>query len=570
MAFALAEFRSGDGWAEAGIIKDAGDDPDVTHGAMILARVRRGAPGSGVTFRAGPGVGIVTRPGLPIPPGEPAINPVPRRMMTEALIAIAACCDTPADFEVEISVPGGEALALRTWNPRLGIEGGLSILGTTGIVRPFSCAAWIASIHRGIDVARASGLAHAIGSTGATSEHAAQQHCGLPDHAMLDMGDFAGGMLKYLRRHPIPRVTIAGGFGKLAKLAQGALDLHSARSQVDFTRLAERAGDLIPANLRGTACNSAMQVLEIAGAGAGGTDCRRCLVHGPGGSRRRSDRSRCHGRGSQRPDPRDRRPGRCPFAMNGQRRVLVLGGTGEARSFCSALAQMHGIAAIVSLAGVTRNPVSYDVPTRKGGFGGVEGLALYLDENRIDALVDATHPFAVSIGQNAAAAARTTGRPHLKLLRPAWRPAANETWRSVPDFAAAAKALPPKARAFLATGPGSVPHFRDLGHADVVLRVIGSCASQPLPQDWTILTARPPYSVASEIATFRRHGITHLVTRNAGGDEGRAKLDAAAALGLDVIVIARPEPPAGIATVATVAEALAWLRGVDPESRNPA
>jgi cobalt-precorrin-5B (C1)-methyltransferase len=265
VSFALAQFRAGEGWAEAGIVKDAGDDPDVTHGATILARVRHGAPGSGVTFRAGPGVGTVTRPGLPIPPGEPAINPVPRRMMTEALTALAAACDTPADFEVEVSVPGGEALALRTWNPRLGIEGGLSILGTTGIVRPFSCAAWIASIHRGIDVARASGLAHAAGSTGATSERAAQQHYRLPDHAMLDMGDFVGGMLKYLRRHPIPRVTIAGGFGKLVKFAQGALDLHSARSQVDFDRLALRAGDLLPTDSRAAGYNTAMEMLGITG-----------------------------------------------------------------------------------------------------------------------------------------------------------------------------------------------------------------------------------------------------------------------------------------------------------------
>ncbi|MCB1372765.1 MAG: cobalt-precorrin-5B (C(1))-methyltransferase [Rhodobacteraceae bacterium] len=265
VSFALAAFRSGEGWAEAAVVKDAGDDPDVTHGATIVARVERGAPGSGVTFRAGPGVGIVTRPGLPIPPGEPAINPVPRRMMSEALTALAEACGAAADFEVRVSIPGGEALALKTWNPRLGIEGGLSILGTTGIVRPFSCAAWIASIHRGIDVALACGLVHCVGSTGATSEKAAQQYFGLPDHAMLDMGDFAGGMLKYLRRHPIPRVTIAGGFGKLAKLAQGALDLHSSRSQVDLARLARRAGDLIPEQERGTGWNSALQLLEVAG-----------------------------------------------------------------------------------------------------------------------------------------------------------------------------------------------------------------------------------------------------------------------------------------------------------------
>ena len=147
-----------------------------------------------------------------------------------------------SDVDVEIAIPGGELLAEKTWNPRLGIVGGLSILGTTGIVHPFSCAAWIASIHRGVDVARAMGLQHVAGCTGSTSEDAVRAHYGLPLEAMLDMGDFAGGLLKYLREHPVPRVTIAGGFGKMMKLAQGALDLHSGRSQVDLDLLA----DLVP------------------------------------------------------------------------------------------------------------------------------------------------------------------------------------------------------------------------------------------------------------------------------------------------------------------------------------
>lgn len=238
--FAVAETRRGADWAQAGIVKDAGDDPDVTHGALIRARVR--VAGEGVSFKAGEGVGTVTRPGLPIPPGEAAINPVPREMLAGVVSEMAARYGQAGDVEITVSVPGGAALAARTWNPRLGIVGGISILGTTGIVRPFSCAAWIASIHRGVDVARAEGLAHVAGCTGATSERAVQALYGLPDHAMLDMGDFAGGMLKYLARHPIERVTIGGGLGKLAKLGQGALDLHSARSQVDFTRLAAMVG----------------------------------------------------------------------------------------------------------------------------------------------------------------------------------------------------------------------------------------------------------------------------------------------------------------------------------------
>ena len=237
--FAVAEQRLGPDFAEAGIIKDAGDDPDVTHGALVLATVRRGTPGSGVTFHAGEGVGIVTKPGLPIPPGEPAINPVPRRMMTGVVEAVAAAHGVAPDFALTISVRDGARLAEKTWNPRLGIVGGLSILGTTGIVIPYSCSAWIHSIHRGIDVARAIGLTHVVGSTGDLSEKAAMARLGLPPEAYLDMGDFVGGMLKYLRLHPVERVTISGGFGKLAKLAAGALDLHSSRSTVDAQHLAE-------------------------------------------------------------------------------------------------------------------------------------------------------------------------------------------------------------------------------------------------------------------------------------------------------------------------------------------
>ena len=233
--------RTGDGWAEATIQKDAGDDPDVTHMALITTRITFGTPGQGIRFLAGKGVGTVTRPGLPIPVGEPAINPVPRQMISGVLRDVAEASGIAADFDVTISVKNGEALALQTWNPRLGIEGGLSILGTTGIVRPFSCAAWIASIHRGVDVARASGLDHVMGATGATSEKTARAFFDLPEIACLDMGDFAGGLLKYLRVHPVPRLTIAGGPGKITKLAQGALDLHSGRSQVDFTALAETA-----------------------------------------------------------------------------------------------------------------------------------------------------------------------------------------------------------------------------------------------------------------------------------------------------------------------------------------
>ena len=243
-AFALAHEAAGDDFAEAGIIKDAGDDPDVTHGALVSARLTRGVAGSGVTFHAGVGVGTITKPGLPLPVGEPAINPVPRKMMTEAIHALAAAHGVAPDFTVTISVRDGEKLAEKTWNPRLGIVGGLSILGTTGIVIPYSCSAWIHSIHRGVDVARAMGLTHVVGSTGDTSEKAAMARLGLPIEAYLDMGDFVGGVLKYVKAHPVERLTLAGGFAKLAKLAQGAMDLHSGRSSVDLPMLAALLGEL--------------------------------------------------------------------------------------------------------------------------------------------------------------------------------------------------------------------------------------------------------------------------------------------------------------------------------------
>lgn len=238
--FEIAHSRIGAGFASAAVIKDAGDDPDVTHQALIEARVE--ISGGGVIFKGGKGIGQVTRPGLPIAVGEPAINPVPRQMMTSVVQDTAQRLGEKPDVTITLSVPNGAELALKTWNPRLGILGGLSILGTTGIVRPFSCSAWIASIHRGVDVARAEGMAHVAGCTGVTSERVVQALYGLPDHAMLDMGDFVGGMLKYIAKHPVPKVTIGGGIGKMTKLAQGARDLHSGRSQVDLAALAQALG----------------------------------------------------------------------------------------------------------------------------------------------------------------------------------------------------------------------------------------------------------------------------------------------------------------------------------------
>lgn len=243
--FPLAFKEANESSARAGVIKDAGDDPDVTHGALVIATLATAAPGSGISFHAGPGIGTVTRPGLALGVGEPAINPGPRALIAEALGEVAAACgQASADAAVTLSIPGGEALAAKTLNARLGIVGGLSILGTTGIVIPYSCSAWLHSIHRGIDVARAIGCKHLAASTGSVSERAVQRLYDLPEAALIDMGDFAGATFKYLRRHPVPRLTVAGGFGKLAKLAQGARDLHSDKSTVDIAALATLLGEL--------------------------------------------------------------------------------------------------------------------------------------------------------------------------------------------------------------------------------------------------------------------------------------------------------------------------------------
>ncbi|SCA58205.1 putative cobalt-precorrin-6A synthase (deacetylating) [Candidatus Terasakiella magnetica] len=262
-SFALNRQGLGEGLAWAAVIKDAGDDPDITHGAEIVVSVQKGEKGSGICFKNGAGVGVVTKAGLPLEVGEPAINPMPRQMITDNLNDVEA----NPDVIVTVSITNGEELAQKTMNPRLGIIGGLSVLGTTGIVVPYSCSAWIHSIHRGIDVAKASGLTHVAATTGSTSEKAV---CGVyefEESALIDMGDFAGGVLKYIRKNPIEKLTLCGGFAKFCKLAQGEMDLHSSRSRVDFDQLSKWMGE---AGAGEDLCektreaNTALEVLELA------------------------------------------------------------------------------------------------------------------------------------------------------------------------------------------------------------------------------------------------------------------------------------------------------------------
>ena len=225
------------------VIKDAGDDPDVTHGATVFVELTllRENKNNEVQFKAAEGVGTVTREGLALAVGEPAINPVPRQMIIDHLQTLSEKYHYDGSFQVAIGIKNGEAIALKTMNPRLGILGGLSILGTTGIVRPFSCAAWVASIYQGIDVAKANQLTHIAASTGNSSEAAIKDHYQLSDMALIEMGDFAGAVLKHLKKAPIEKLSICGGFGKITKLANGHLNLNSRESAIDFEHMAELA-----------------------------------------------------------------------------------------------------------------------------------------------------------------------------------------------------------------------------------------------------------------------------------------------------------------------------------------
>lgn len=251
--------------ARAATIKDAGDDPDATHGATIWVELTL-SKALGIEFIAGAGVGTVTRSGLLLDVGQAAINPVPRAMMTSHLNRLAAFYDYAGGFEVKVGVINGAEIAKKTMNGRLGILGGLSILGTTGIVRPYSCSAWIASIHQGLDVALANDFAHVAAATGNASEAFIADHYGLDDMQLIEMGDFAGAVLKHLKKAPVKRLTICGGFGKISKLADGHLDLHSSRSSINLPKLAHIASNLGADNDLISAiedCNTSLEALGL-------------------------------------------------------------------------------------------------------------------------------------------------------------------------------------------------------------------------------------------------------------------------------------------------------------------
>ena len=231
--FLLKSCQRDEDFAIASVIKDAGDDPDVTHGAEICARLSRTTEG-GLTFAAGVGVGTITKPGLALPVGEPAINPVPRKMIETALRSVFP----KGGFRVEIFIPEGLERAAKTMNERLGIMGGLSILGTTGIVRPISHKAWTDTLEVALDVALASGAEQVVLSTGRTSEAAAHKQLPqLPDEAFVMMGDHIGYCLEACARKHVPQLVLSGQFAKLVKIACGHPQTHVRNSSLDLEQL---------------------------------------------------------------------------------------------------------------------------------------------------------------------------------------------------------------------------------------------------------------------------------------------------------------------------------------------
>ena len=242
--------------------------------------------------------------------------------------------------------------------------------------------------------------------------------------------------------------------------------------------------------------------------------------------------------------------------------LLVLGGTTEASAIARALAGDTRFNATLSLAGRTRHPAPQPLPCRIGGFGGAEGLARYLTEHRIEAVIDATHPFAARITRNAEDAARLTETRLLAVRRPPWRRGPSDIWIDVPDMAAAAEALGPSPRRVLLTiGQKDLAPFAAAPWHRYVLRSIDPPAPDALPPGAEVIAARGPFTEAAERDMMRARRIEILVTKNSGGSATEAKLAAARALELPVVMVARPPPPQA-ETVATAAEALAWIEHV--------
>lgn len=237
-------------------------------------------------------------------------------------------------------------------------------------------------------------------------------------------------------------------------------------------------------------------------------------------------------------------------------KLLLLAGTAEGRALAEALAPLPRIEVVASLAGATEAPASLPLETRIGAFGGVDGMAAYLEEMRVDAVLDATHPFAAQITANARAAAERMGRPYLRLRRRPWAPEPGDEWVEVADFSAAAALPASGARALLTTGRKSLGAFAAREDVAWLARVVDALGLAAAPKGVDIRVMRPPFSADDELAFFTAEGVEHLIAKNSGGESGRAKLLAARRLRLPVTLVAPPEEPAD--AVETVAAAVAW------------
>ncbi|RMW37774.1 MAG: cobalt-precorrin-5B (C(1))-methyltransferase [Nitrosopumilus sp.] len=227
--------------AKCSVIKDGGDDPDVTHGAEIIVELTFNENKNQIEIDGGEGVGIVTKPGLGLEISKPAINPVPRKMITENLQEIGKEILNEKGIRVVISVPKGKELGPKTDNPRIGIKDGISILGTSGIVIPFSTASYAASIRQNLDVSIAMGNDTVVLTTGGRSEDFAKKIVDLPEHCFVQMGDFSGYTIQQCGRKNIKKAYVVGFIGKLAKMAAGVKQTHVKGSKVDMNFLAELA-----------------------------------------------------------------------------------------------------------------------------------------------------------------------------------------------------------------------------------------------------------------------------------------------------------------------------------------
>lgn len=249
-AMERCEFTSNE--ATCVVIKDAGDDPDCTHGAHLTASVSWTNRSGEIEIDRGAGVAVITKPGVGLDVGAPAITPVPRRNITDMVREAAGEALNNRGLRVVISVPGGEEMAKKTQNERLGILGGISILGTTGIVVPFSTGAFKVSISQGIDVARAAGHDTVVLTTGGKSEEFAMKILGLPPECYVQMGDFVGFAIKACAARGVRWIAICGMPGKMSKIAKGKMQTHAAGSDVDLEFLASIAAD----------CGAAVEVVE--------------------------------------------------------------------------------------------------------------------------------------------------------------------------------------------------------------------------------------------------------------------------------------------------------------------